>query len=210
MADLDIDALREVARGATDGPWGYDAWGNESSSVYVSGILRPPTGVAVAHGSSVEPTDGEPDWAWVERRFKQSRRDAEHIATFDPPTVLALLDELERLRATVARVEALAEAGVHFDMTPTMPGHGVAYAAWQGYLQRLDDAWTDRLRAAPGAPMNARLADLVATLMGLAGAALITWRWRTTHPATTSTPATQRPAPPPRPEPLPNPVVPSH
>ncbi|MCM0622490.1 hypothetical protein [Nocardioides bruguierae] len=63
--------------------------------------------------------------------------------------------ELERLRATVARVEALAEAGVGFDMTPTMPGHGVAYVAWQGYIQRLDDAWTDRLRAAIGGGSDA-------------------------------------------------------
>lgn len=35
--------------------------------------------------------------------------DCRHIATFDPPTILALLAEVDDLRATVARVEALAE-----------------------------------------------------------------------------------------------------
>lgn len=35
--------------------------------------------------------------------------DAEHMVTFDPPTVLALLDRLAAAEAKVARAEALAE-----------------------------------------------------------------------------------------------------
>ena len=33
---------------------------------------------------------------------------AAHIATFDPPTVIALIDEAERLRGTVAEVRRIA------------------------------------------------------------------------------------------------------
>jgi hypothetical protein len=48
-----------------------------------------------------------------------TRGNAKHIATFDPPTVLALLDRLAAAEAKVARVEALIEA------VPTCSTHGV-------------------------------------------------------------------------------------
>ena len=53
--------------------------------------------------------------------------DAEHIATFDPPTVLALIERLERAEAAVERVRALADK---FDTEPyvTHPFHGFVIA----------------------------------------------------------------------------------
>ncbi|UAV84817.1 putative ead/Ea22-like family protein [Glutamicibacter phage BIM BV-113] len=44
------------------------------------------------------------DYAPMEQRAK----DAKFIATFDPPTVLALLTQLEQAEAQVARVRELA------------------------------------------------------------------------------------------------------
>lgn len=82
-ADLtaaELERMRRVAEGATPGPWN---------------LTPDEGGVAdlVADGMFIATLDD---------------RDAPHIATFDPPTVLALLDRLEAAEARVARVEALA------------------------------------------------------------------------------------------------------
>lgn len=79
---VDTDDLREIAAAANPGPW-----------------VRNGRRVLWPHGTmkvSLTTADGE-----------IGRFDAEHIATFDPPTVLALLDELDTHRATHAELVAL-------------------------------------------------------------------------------------------------------
>lgn len=81
----DLIRLREIANAATPGPWEYEA-GGESEC-------------------------GEPSCCsdyWDERVWGGGfvlleshlldPENAQHIAAFDPPTVLALLDEIEELR----------------------------------------------------------------------------------------------------------------
>lgn len=79
---VDTDGLRETATAANPGPW-----------------LRIGRRVLWWHGTmkvSLTGADGE-----------IGRFDAEHIATFDPPTVLALLAELDAHRAMRAELVAL-------------------------------------------------------------------------------------------------------
>lgn len=78
---LDLGKLREVASAATPGPWGRAT------------------------------TDG---MGWAVHRGEHEtvalyadRDDAEHIATFDPPTVLALIERVERAEAAVERVRTI-------------------------------------------------------------------------------------------------------
>lgn len=83
MTDLNLNELRKVAEAATPGPW----------TLIGGGEYLTPIGLMVA------PDDGG---VWPE--------DATHIATFDPPTVLALLDRVAELEAKEARVESLRQA----------------------------------------------------------------------------------------------------
>lgn len=80
---LDLDHLRRVAEAATPGPWEQERDGHIVCEATVRGDL-------VAEASH-----------WT--------TDAAHIAAFDPPTVLALIDRLEAAEAKVARVAALAD-----------------------------------------------------------------------------------------------------
>lgn len=82
----DFAALREVAEKATPGPWECD----ETSGVddFHMGHVATPV---------IEPMG----------YYGPRLNDARHIAAFDPPTVLAVLSEVERGRALRAAVEAL-------------------------------------------------------------------------------------------------------
>lgn len=91
-----IQRLREVAEAATEGPWEHrfdeygDDWrlgGSEGRLIHTVG---PREYSHVALDSEYGP-------------------EAEHIATFDPPTVLELLDRLERAEAAVERVRVWVE-----------------------------------------------------------------------------------------------------
>lgn len=93
---LDLTALRKVAESATPGPW-------EAKQG------------AVAPGKKVvgprESNDlGRGPIVLMQPIFwdKRSAANAAHIAAFDPPTVLALLDRVEAAEATIERVEDLA------------------------------------------------------------------------------------------------------
>ena len=80
MTDLSPDALkrlRAIAEAATPGPWSRDTFGCVSASRRNRTIAMPGNGF---------------------RASAQDDTDARFIATFDPPTVLALLAEVERLR----------------------------------------------------------------------------------------------------------------
>jgi uncharacterized protein YlbG (UPF0298 family) len=93
---MNHDEMRKVAEAATKGPW--------------YAIKNPEWG-----GSNYR-IDTRPDAPWG--NFGQiaytSKANAHHIATFDPPTVLALLDDLSRLRherdEAVARFKKLRRA----------------------------------------------------------------------------------------------------
>ncbi|MCI2958226.1 ead/Ea22-like family protein [Agromyces atrinae] len=82
MTDIDYAALRALAENATPGPW------------FAEGLDDEP---AIAHDFDTE-GHGPGHGSFI---FPDKAADAEFIAAMDPPTVIALLDELERLRAEV-------------------------------------------------------------------------------------------------------------
>ena len=90
--ELDTGKLREVAEAATEGPWRWEWYrlgGEEDRSIPCH--LHGATG-----GDSIVETDSGV--------YGPRVPDAIHIATFDPPTVLRLLDRLEFHRQTLRLV----------------------------------------------------------------------------------------------------------
>lgn len=88
----DLDALKAIAKSATQGPW--ENWNPCEGESHIS------IGHKVAWRSVESATpfaDDEVIPHWVDANF---------IAAFDPPTVIALLDRLEELEARWARAEA--------------------------------------------------------------------------------------------------------
>src|SRR5690606_3798435 len=96
MTSERLEELRRIAEAATPGPWGMNP---ENGLVDEAATLTPVCGMV-----------------WV-RTEEQTLANATHIASFDPSTVLVLLDEIERLRRERA---VLAEAVM----------------GWQRYLER--------------------------------------------------------------------------
>lgn len=86
MTDLDLTQLRKIAVAATPGPW---AWHSRQTVDGDQWAVFSPRSTALANNN-----DG---WA----------PDAAHIAAFDPPTVLALLDRLEAAEAAIQKVRDL-------------------------------------------------------------------------------------------------------
>ncbi len=80
MTDLDLTKLREIAVAATDGPWNLHTLRTDETHD-IRGSIDDEANIVI--------------YAECEDA------DADHIATFDPPTVLALVDEVERLRAGI-------------------------------------------------------------------------------------------------------------
>lgn len=126
----DIKAPREIAEAATPGPW---RWRDG-----LKGSWRLSPGVLIADG-----TDGTPGGD------SQDQANAAHIATFNPSTVLALLDrvevaERERDRAwNTARAAALDQALAQRDAAEARA------AALQEALKRIAvHCWSDPLDGA--------------------------------------------------------------
>ena len=120
MTDYDLTQLREIAEAATSGPWHYigiDFRGERSHST------------KGAAGSVVAFAGYGPDGG-------MSNLNATHIAAFDPPTAIALIDELERLREVVATVKAITngtpECDKYDDKSPVTCG-------WKFDLQRIKE-----------------------------------------------------------------------
>jgi hypothetical protein len=87
--------LRKIAEAATSGPW----WTSHVGATAGETIRRQVGNQPVAH---LSPDDrdslGIPGAEGAERARRaiaQTTADAAHIATFDPPTILALLDVVE-------------------------------------------------------------------------------------------------------------------
>ena len=103
-----LDDLEAVARAATPGPWvatGTRAWGDPYLEVL------PVFGV-------VESADSDMAHACID---PLENGDAEHIATFDPPTVLALIERLKQAEARIAEArEALRAASIPPGVTEAM------------------------------------------------------------------------------------------
>lgn len=88
----ELAKLREIAEAATPGPW-ISPWHLECENAEEYGFYA-------ANGEKVV------GLFWFDGyHLECSEENARHIATFDPPTVLALLDEIERLRRAVEQVE---------------------------------------------------------------------------------------------------------
>lgn len=92
---LDLPALTEIANAATDGPWEErelpDLIGNCTSTIHAPNAIDVPTWSELA-----------PEIAGALKS-----EDALHIATFDPPTVLALIARAEAAEAKVAAVRSV-------------------------------------------------------------------------------------------------------
>lgn len=100
MSD-NLKALRKIAEQATPGPWEmYDA--NEDSD-------HAPLW-CVANDEFHNPS-GDEDAEWIAVEVHTGDKpDAEFIATFDPPTVLALIEEIDRLQSENVTLAGLAKA----------------------------------------------------------------------------------------------------
>lgn len=94
MADLDLFKLREIAEKATEGPWEHreqEAWGE----IYDEISIQPVQEIDDSEEAHVSCAP-------------LNETDAAHIAAFDPPTVLALIDEVERLRVKLERITEIS------------------------------------------------------------------------------------------------------
>lgn len=100
---LDLSHLMEVAEGATPGPWRQVVGGKSGPLAIVVSEARE-HGYELHNLESVQRTDPEV-WPHMKAIY---RRDATYIATFDPPTVLALLD---RLREAEGALRPFAKIG---------------------------------------------------------------------------------------------------
>ena len=86
MTASELNRLRDLAQAATPGPWRVEARGHAAQEVARVNNLEvaPPDSVELAHCAT----------------------DAAYIAAVSPDVVLALLSEVERLRAQLAAAEA--------------------------------------------------------------------------------------------------------
>jgi hypothetical protein len=84
---MSFDRLREVAEQATPGPWQHQPPSQDGTIHHIRKVND--------HGLPFFVARTE-DTGYSERSsFRQRAADAEHIATFDPPMALALLDVAE-------------------------------------------------------------------------------------------------------------------
>jgi hypothetical protein len=101
----DLEVLKQIAQNATQGEWLITTDSEESYEHGIPYSIWPET----LHGpKTMHPSK----WAIKEGRDHQvdeiselSLADADHIATFDPPTVLALLARIEELEAENERLK---------------------------------------------------------------------------------------------------------
>jgi hypothetical protein len=82
FAALDLEALRSIAEAATPGHWTANVLGSEGYAVVAE---HPNGGLRRLRVSR----HGYEDW-------DTDKANAEHVAAFDPPTVLALIEALDQ------------------------------------------------------------------------------------------------------------------
>ena len=90
---VNLDTLREVAEAATPGPW-ESRQSDDMPGKYVVGRRYKFGDVSKGPMTLMQPIFWD----------QGSADNADHIATFDPPTILALLSRLEQAEQAVERV----------------------------------------------------------------------------------------------------------
>jgi hypothetical protein len=103
--NINLEALEAIAKAATPGPWQWDhKYGDEGD-----------TGLALTNDTRAEVV-GAYNYHCCSFRDDPTveDRDAEYIATFDPPTVLALI-------ARIREAEAPEPSAEDHDIVPTSP-----------------------------------------------------------------------------------------
>lgn len=99
---IDTNALRKLCKSATPGPWEWCCWDNDSFEIVSGGFD--------SEGRVIGSTVVQPDASDEEGCGGVKRReDADYISAANPATVLALLDELDRLRTIEAAALNLAK-----------------------------------------------------------------------------------------------------
>lgn len=105
----DHATLRTLAKAATPGPW-VERGRDIDHDRFVAEGRNP----ADSAGLGCE-VDGPPE-AWHRGQFER-HADAAYIAACDPQTILALLDELETLRAALGDIATMLPGSVPLPMT---------------------------------------------------------------------------------------------
>lgn len=115
-----LQELRRIAEAATPGPW-TSPWEQKD------GLDPEEYGFYGASGDKIVGLLWYDGW-----HLECSEENARHIATFDPPTVLAMLDEIERLRreisvqqTTLENLRSALVAEGHEPGCPVVWGHSV-------------------------------------------------------------------------------------
>lgn len=118
---IDTTALRETAEAATPGPWEAEYDPDEGGVTVSAGSART---IGGKHAWSYVSTDRILEWddVWPEEGGEQREADAAHIAAFHPGTALALLGEVDALRAQVDRLHT-----------------------WDGLMHLLDEHWPESM-----------------------------------------------------------------
>mgnify|MGYP001389431823 CR=1 FL=1 len=128
MTDLTperLAELRRIAEAATPGPWRVNKYGSiGAGELGIDPVIA----------------NVEPFWSKEEReKYGDHGDNARHIATFDPPTVLALLDEIERLEHEVMHLrDFLAESEAK--ASRLRQRYEILRAAVKGVVKRVDAA----------------------------------------------------------------------
>lgn len=135
MSD-NLDTLRTIAEAATPGPWEV----RNVTEMDADGV----TDLAHVLASELETEDAVQAVA-----TGVTREDAHHIATFDPPAVLALLSRLEQAEQAVARVRVL-HSMTFYDKWGRSSLEPVGHGGWCSICGRFDGASCDTIRALDG------------------------------------------------------------
>ena len=148
-----LDQLRQVAERATPGPWA--PWLDQDGAEHMNGMLM------VGNEAAVIPA-GE---TWVEGvdvnpiACVYTPEDRAHIATFDPPTVLALIDRVEAAEeshrlANVMLRTVLEEMGSGPETDPIIKVRQLVARAGaaEAAVQRVRDAIRDAPTSDPTPP----------------------------------------------------------
>ena len=111
MTDLNLTKLRKIAEAATPGPWNLHTLRTDETHD-IRGSIDDEANIVI--------------YAECEDA------DAAHVATFDPPTVLALIDEVEQLRAVAeAKVERVRTALANHPRCERHPDDDPIMCGWK-------------------------------------------------------------------------------
>jgi hypothetical protein len=101
--------LRAVAEAATPGPWRWEEPSKESWPQSDESLVS--DGKTWESGGREYPETVLSGWGYDASGTEADAEDRAHIAAFDPPTVLALLDALDAAERKLAAVEAAFDPG---------------------------------------------------------------------------------------------------